>query len=283
MDTWDPHEPWDPPVYYARRYKPDYVGPAPEPAYGLYGSKGLTDDDLEAARAGYLGEITMVDRWVGRLLERLESLGVAEDTAVLFTTDHGFLFGEHGGIFGKMIRARPGRNVWLRSPLYEEIAHIPLLITIPGGLPRRVPSLVSGVDLMPTILDLLGVPIPEGLEIHGRSFAPLVTGAEQPGRDFVVTTMPLTNVGEQVRVVDGAIRGMDEYQPATITTAEWSMLYSARGDPVELYHLPTDPGQQHDVAPRHPEVVEALHGLYYRLLRDLGVRPEYLEPRSRRL
>jgi arylsulfatase A-like enzyme len=282
VDTWDPHEPWDPPEWYVRPYKPDYDGRVVAPPYNYYQKAGLSDDDVATARACYAGECTMVDRWVGRLLERLESLGIAEQTAVLFTSDHGFHFGEHGGLFGKMIRHETwvrGRPAWARSPLYEEIAHIPLIIHVPGLPPHRVPQLASAIDLMPTILDLLGVPVPEGLGLHGRSLVPLLQDASAPGREIVVTAMPLANPGQSVRVVDSVLRQVMEYQPVTISTPEWSLLYAARGEPVELYHLPSDPRQTTNVADRHPGVVQDLHRTYVALLEETGTAEEYLAPR----
>jgi arylsulfatase A-like enzyme len=282
IDTWDPHEPWDPPEWYVRPYKPDYDGRVVPPPYNFYRQAGLTDDDLDTARACYAGECTMVDRWVGRLLERLESLGVAEQTAVLFTTDHGFHFGEHGGLFGKMIRHETwvrGRPAWARSPLYEDIAHIPLIVHVPGLPPRRVARLPSAVDLAPTILELLGVPFPNGLALHGRSFVPALHGDTAPGRDIVVTTMPLANPGQAVRVVDSVLRQVMQFQPASISAPEWSLLYAARGEPAELYHLPSDPKQATNVAERHPGVVQDLHRAYVTLLEETGTADEYLEPR----
>lgn len=282
VDTWDPHEPWDPPAWYARRYKPDYDGETVAPPYNYYQKVGLSDTDLETAQACYLGEITMVDRSVGRILERLESLGIADNTAVVFLSDHGFHFGEHGGLFGKMVRDETwvrGRPSWARSPLYEELAHIPLLIAIPGQVARRVPELVSAVDLMPTILDLAGVPLPPELMIHGRSVAPAARGELTAGRDFVVTTMPLANPGQAFRVVDSVLRQVQEFQPATLTTAEWSLLYSTHGETVELYHLPNDPYQEQNVAEQHPSVVREIHGQYVALLQELQTAPEYVTPR----
>jgi arylsulfatase A-like enzyme len=291
VDTWDPHEPWEPPVWYGRRYDPNYKLPATYkiPPYYYYKEAGQTDEDLEAARIGYLGEITMVDRYIGRLLERLESLGVLDDTAVFFLTDHGFYFGEHGGILGKMLRpadhpldVRLGvrsKRPWARSPLYEEIAHIPLLIALPQGQQRRIPELTSAIDVMPTILELAGVEPPPELKLHGRSLAGLARGEGGSGREFVVTTVPLANPGETVRVVDSLIRELVEYQPATITSPKWSLLYSAAGERVELFDLNRDPGQQEDVSSRNPEVVRDLHGRYASLLRDLDVPAKYLEPR----
>lgn len=224
----------------------------------------------------------MVDRWVGRLLERLESLGVVEQTAVLFTTDHSFHVGEHGGLFGKMIRHETwvrGRPDCARSPLYEDIAHIPLLVHVPGRLGGRVARLTSAIDLMPSVLELLGVPVPEGLPLHSRSFGAALEGDAGRGREIAVTTMPLANPGEDVRVVDSVLRRVTAYQPATISTPEWSLLYAARGEPVELYHLPSDPRQETNVAERHPGVVQDLHRAYRALLEETGTAETYLAPR----
>lgn len=276
VDTWDPHEPWDPPAWYVRPYKPDYDGRLITPPYADWRAAGMTEDDVETARACYAGEITMIDRWVGRLLERLESLGIADQTAIVLTSDHGFLFGEHG-VLGKGVRRDPKVPHWHRSPLYEEIVHIPLIVHVPGMKPRRVPELVSAVDVMPTVLDLANVPQPEG--ISGRSLLPLVRGEGNGGRDFVVTSMPLANPGTWVRWVDDRQRRVEEFQPATITTTEWSMLYSAKGEPVELYDLVSDPGQAVNVASRHPQIVRDLHGRYVNLLVESGATAEHLEPR----
>jgi arylsulfatase A-like enzyme len=121
-----------------------------------------------------------------------------------------------------------------------------------------VARLTSAIDIMPSVLELLGVPPPEGLALHGRSFVPVLEGDAGPGRELVVTTMPLTNPGEDVRVVDSVLRRVTAFQPATLSTRERSLLYAARGEPVELYHLPSDPRQETNVAERHPGVVHDL-------------------------
>ncbi|MHB8621036.1 MAG: sulfatase, partial [Chloroflexota bacterium] len=204
VDTWDPHEPWDPPDPYVRLYRPDYDGRVVTPPYGYIGEKGVSEEDLAIAHDCYMGEITMVDRWLGRLMERVESLGIAQETAVVFTTDHGFYFGEHGGLFGKMVRqgefSRLGPT-WLWSPLYEEVVHLPLMVYVPGVEPRRVSALTSAVDLMPTMAELAGVTLPDSERLHGRSMVPLLSGGGA-GRDFVVSALPLANPGQGLQVVD---------------------------------------------------------------------------------
>ncbi|MHB8621344.1 MAG: sulfatase [Chloroflexota bacterium] len=284
VDTWDPHEPWDPPAWYLRHYRSDRPpGRPPSPCYGYAREAGISDDDLAFAHDCYMAEITMVDRAVGRLLERVDSLGLAESTAILFTTDHGFYFGEHGGLFGKMIR-RPGharmRPAWLRSPLYEEIVHLPLLMRIPGVEPGRVAGIASAVDLMPTVLDLAGAPPASGPAVHGCSLLPLVQGEERSGRDFTVSSLPLANPGQALRVVDNLFRSVEEFQPATITDETWSLLYSARGESVELYDLVHDPAQSANIAGDHPDVVGRLHEQYVDFLRQCGTAASYTDPRS---
>jgi arylsulfatase A-like enzyme len=284
VDTWDPHEPWDPPAWYVQHYLPDYDGRVIDPPYDYIHKAGLTEADLEIARACYLGEISMVDRCVGRLLGRLSSLDIADETAVIFLSDHGFYFGEHGGILGKKLRGQTvttGEHLsWARSPLYEEVIRVPLLVRVPGRPPGSVSGLVSAVDIFPTVLELADVELPEGVVIHGRSAARLAGGTEGWGRDFVVSSVPLVNPGEPTRVVDSALRHVEAFQPATITTTEWSLLYSARGEPVELYHLPDDPGQERNRAGERPEIVRVLHQRYAQLLNELDAPAKYVEPRA---
>ncbi|MBM3189010.1 MAG: sulfatase, partial [Chloroflexi bacterium] len=133
VDTFDPHEPWDAPQWYLERYdEPNYTGA--NVSYPVYGpSDYLTIEELRHCRALYAAEVTLVDRWVGRLLERIEDMGLLRDTAVVFTTDHGFYHGEHGLMGKSHITPEESRYV----PLYEEVARIPLIAYAPGCEPRR--------------------------------------------------------------------------------------------------------------------------------------------------
>ncbi|HXG25242.1 MAG TPA: sulfatase [Candidatus Binatia bacterium] len=278
VDTWDPHEPWDPPVWYVKPYFPEYAGEVVPAAYYDWREAGLSERDLEVAHACYAGEIAMVDRWVGRLLERLESLGVADETAIVFTSDHGYYFGEHGYL-GKMVIDRASdRFQWLRSPLYTEVTRTPLLIHVPGTSPRRVEALTSAVDLFPTLAELMLGTVPEGT--HGTSLLPWVMGAAGPSRDFVVTSPPLANPGDPVRVVDDVMRYVGAFLPATITTPEWTLLYATPEEPMELYDRAADPGQATNLALERPEVAEEFRDRYLRLLRDVGTAASYLAPRT---
>src|SRR5918993_1235745 len=206
VDTWDPHEPWDAPEYYTSLYRAGYEGRQIYPSYGKWDEAGLTRDDVDLAHATYCGEVTMVDFWVGRLLAKLEVLGIEEDTVVLFTSDHGFYFGEHG-YFGKAEWTDdPDATVaedsvvpdWLAaswlltvgwSPLYKELTNVPLMVRAPGLEPGRRSALTTAPDLTPTVLDLVGVERPEAMP--GESFGDVLVGGEDEHRPFVVSSWPL--------------------------------------------------------------------------------------------
>ena len=208
IDTWDPHEPWDAPTYYTELYLPGYDGEVVRPTYGYWRDEpGYTEERVTTAHATYCGEVTMVDTWVGYLLRLVENMGLMENTAIIFTSDHGFYFGEHGGLFGKMTLARQadgtlyeGGDRWDFCPLYEEVAKIPLLIYAPGVAPATYGGLTSAVDVMPTVLELTGQEEPAWVE--GTSLLSRMWDPAAPGRNFTVTTIPFANVGDPVRSVD---------------------------------------------------------------------------------
>ena len=155
---------------------------------------------------------------------------------------------------GKMVRRAPGEATWMRSPLYEEIAKVPLLIHVPGAKPGRTSKLACALDLAPTICDMAG--LPRQAEMQGLSLLPGVLGQAFEGRDHVLTALPLANPGDTVEVVDDLMRTVVEWQPVTITTQKWSLLYATPSEPVELYDLRVRPeanDQRGGKAPRrHP-------------------------------
>ena len=143
VDTWDPHEPWDAPSYYTELYWPGHDGELALPVYGNWHDvPGYAEDGLRKGHATCCGEVIMADTWLGFLLKSVENMGLANRTVVIFTTDHGFYFGEHGGLFGKMSSdkypdgtLRPygeSGSTWTHSPMFEELVHIPLLLHVPG-------------------------------------------------------------------------------------------------------------------------------------------------------
>jgi arylsulfatase A-like enzyme len=274
VDTWDPHEPWDPPHYYVEPYLPDYDGRVVNPVYAKYRGK-VSAQDLKLAHACYSGEVTMVDFWFGRLMQRLESLDLLDKTAIIFTSDHGFYFGEHG-YFGK---GEVEKGTWGRSPLYDEITRVPLLISVPGMRRRRVPGLVCHPDLMPTVLGLAGAEAPKG--IYGRSLLPLIRGGRRPVHEIVISSWPLYNAGEITRAVDSFERVVGKNLLSTIFDGEWTLLYSVQGEPVELYHTRRDPKQKRNLFRQNRKKAEELHAKFLAALEAEGTEERLLAPRRR--
>ncbi len=177
VDGFDPHEPWDPPQSYVDRYDPGYQGDVL--FYPHYTSADqYTEPELRHMRALYAGEVTLVDRWLGHLLDRVDRLGLWENTAVLFFSDHGFLHGEHG-LVGKSARHSGAMRGW---PLYRELVEVPMMAAPPGVAPRRVNAFAHPGDLMPTVLELAGVPRPARVTGRVSGAAPSRRGRSGTGR-----------------------------------------------------------------------------------------------------
>ena len=282
IDAFDPHEPWDAPKYYTELYWPDYDGEIIEATYSYwYDVPGVTEETVKKAHATYCGEITMVDTWTGYFLRRVENMDLLDKTAIIFTSDHGFYFGEHGGLFGKMTRTHPGvvpyfeepdpaKAGFTSSPLYEETIACPLMIYVPGVSPGVYKGLTSAIDLMPTVLDVMGREIPP--QVEGQSLLPMIKDTNLKGRDFVISSAPFVNSDDP----RAALMPLPDNQ--TLTTEEWSLHYSTRG-PTLLYHLLSDPKQENNVINERPEVARELHQLLIKSMRDYNVDPKWIEPR----
>ena len=257
IDAFDPHEPWDPPEYFTEMYAPrNYKGQKVyHPNYDF--TDYLTKEELAYSHATYCGELTLVDKWIGRVLRKIDDLGLRDTTAVLFTTDHGFYHGEHKRIGKHTIGGEP----WA---LYEEVAHIPLIVRMPGqATGRRAGTMVQPPDLMPTILDLCGVREPKGM--HGMSFAPVLKGKRMAGRRYAFTAGGFQDARGHLNT------------PVTVTSGKWSLILGVRTKFVELYDLKADPGQKRNVAKKHPQVAKRLYGAFMKFLDDLGANAEKFE------
>ena len=263
VDTFDPHEPWDPPRYYIDLYDRAYRGdelvePAYEPA------QYATEDEIRHMRCLYAAKLTMVDRWLGFLLEGLERMPLAAETAIIFTSDHGFYHGEHG-LIGKVHLARDDAII-RRWPLYETITHVPLLIHLPGvaNRGRRIAAFCQPPDLTPTILDLCAVAIPP--PVQGASLLPIVHGESRPVRDFAVSSTTFAQ--------DAEVRS-----PSSLRTAQWLYVYGGDEWPSELYDLKADPGETRNVFDEHRDVARQLHHKYVEFLEQVDCPGQSLELR----
>lgn len=156
LEVFDPHEPFDCPDEYLALYGDDWQGP-------LYNWSGYekVDEDSPATRhlrKQYAATLTMMDAWFGKLLDELERQNAFEDTLIILTTDHGHLLGERG---------LTGKNNW---HCWNELAHIPLLVHLPGGLHagERRQQLTQNIDIAPTLLEFFGASASHPL--HGESW-----------------------------------------------------------------------------------------------------------------
>jgi arylsulfatase A-like enzyme len=299
VDTWDPHEPWDPPDYYTKLYQPDFTGPARYPAYAKWREAGLTREEVDAAHAAYCGKITMVDRWIGMLLDKLEVLGVAENTLVVFTSDHGHYFGEHD-YFGKAewihdpdAKLSDDAEVptwfsqsWLLtigwSPLYQELTRVPLMIRAPGVAAGRRSALTTAPDIPATILDLLGIAAPARLQ--GQSLRGVLVQAAPEHRPFVISSWPLYFAkGELTSAVDSRRRKIASYMPITVSTRRFTLIIGGPTEPPELYDLDHDPGEANNVWTQHIMEGSALFRAAIDFLRSAGTAEKFIAPREESL
>ena len=299
VDTWDPHEPWDAPEYYTRMYRPGYEGRQLYPSYGKWEEAGLTRDDIDLAHAMYCGEVTMVDFWIGRLLAKLDVLGLGNNTVIFFVSDHGFYFGEHG-YFGKAEWINDNwatltegtvapswlPDSWLLtvgwSPLYQELTRVPLIVHAPGLAPGRREALTTATDLAPTILELTGVERPSAMQ--GEPFLDVLVGSEDEHRPFVVSSWPLYFAeGEITTAVDSRPRRISSYMPLTITTRDRSLILGGPDDKPELYDLARDPREQTNVWGAHVQEGVALGEEAIPFLEEQGTPDHLLAPRRKAL
>jgi arylsulfatase A-like enzyme len=207
----------------------------------------LSDEELRFLRDLYDEEIRLTDAGIARLLARLEELGLAEQTLVVLTADHGEEFKERG---------------WLghTRSLYEELMRVPLVIRTPGlwGTPRVVETPVSLVSLTPTVLDLLGIGI-EGFDFQGPSLAPSVLGRRG--------TEPGALITEVDYVLPGDPRSKKRAFKKAIIDGRFKLIRDDESQRIELYDLEADPAERTNLAEERPELRE-------RLLRELEVRLE---------
>jgi len=247
VDLFDPHEPWDPPEYLVQRYTPDYDGaPMLHPNYGL--ASDYTSAELANLRAHYCAEAELVDRWVGRVLQKIDDLALWQNSIVLFMSDHGMSLGEHNRT-GKSNISDNDERFW---PIYPEVAHIPCLIAAPGLTGgRTIDALLQPVDLLPTLLDLADVQLEPAQPFHGRSFAPMLRGERQdPLHEYVIAASFLRReAGEP----------FTRKTTPMLYTARWAYApIGAQGTP-ELYDLERDAYAERNVIDQHGHVAEELH------------------------
>jgi arylsulfatase A-like enzyme len=233
LHVFDPHLPYDPPADLAARAREGYEG-AWEPPLRLLKdmrTPGWKPDppEMEYLRRVYDAEVTGVDRELGRFFRELEERGLAANTCVVVTADHGEEFHDHGG--------------WEHGhTMYEELVHVPLLVKLPAGREVRrhvVEAQVSLLDLLPTLFDVAGEEPPA--DLPGTSFLEMITGEAEPvSRPAISERVHLG--GRQFSLRDG----------------EFAWLWWDDEDRGELYRWTDDPREREEISARYPEVAERM-------------------------
>jgi arylsulfatase A-like enzyme len=242
VDSFDPHEPFDAPPLYVRLLEGDggprgvqdrgvlpiqpFLTPASKlEKIGMGQETEIGRETLDLVRDLYAAELTFADRWIGKLLNKLDDLGLADNTVVYYLSDHGITLGEHG-IIGKST-PRP----------YPEIHRVPYVIRDPE---RRLAGETSGYfasthDVARTILSYFGVRAPGAME--GEDLTVLFDGREPPPRPHYTAC----------------------YQETWICgNRDWLLISDTNGDRRELYDLRADPGANTDVASGNQQVIDEL-------------------------
>ena len=188
LEVFDPHEPFDCPQRYRDLYDDDWTDyHYTWPEYQPLDTKRDTPEAVAHIRKSYAGTLTMTDHWLGKFLDKMDELELWEDTTVILTADHGYLLGEHG--------------YWAKDYTmnYAELANIPLIVCPAGGSSgrQRVSSLTGAIDIMPTIMDLHGLAVPQS--VHGSSLTPLITGSTERLHDAVL----YGTFGKDINLTDG--------------------------------------------------------------------------------
>ncbi|MEZ5384228.1 MAG: sulfatase [Prosthecobacter sp.] len=191
------------------------------PPLGISGSNskknGLAQypENQQRMWSGYYAAVSFMDTQLGRILDELDALGLADSTAIIFTSDHGYHLGDH--------------TFWQKSNLHERVTHVPLIIVAPDVNPGRSRSIVQLVDMFPTVCELTDAPIPQS--VQGKSLVPVLHD-------------PAATVHEAALSYDGAQHSLRSDRWAYMRYTDQSEeLYDMEKDPGQFTNLAKDPDQ----------------------------------------
>jgi arylsulfatase A-like enzyme len=251
----DPHPPFNPPAEIAAEYDPDQM---PMPDYSdtgdlewpeslrerWYRFDGVTPELARTAIAYYYATIDMIDRAVGELVDAVEAAGEMKNTLFVFIADHGEFLGSYG--------------LWMKGSFhYDCLIRVPCFVSWQGKLPagQRVDGLSESIDIMPTVLDLAGLPI--GPQIQGRDLSAGLRGEEAIGRPWAFTESYLALWGPFVNcfTVETDMAKLNYYP-----TDHLGHLFDLEQDPDERHNVFEDPGRRGLRDEMMATLVECLHG-----------------------
>lgn len=190
---------------------------------------------------GYYAATSYMDAQVGKLLDTLDRLSLRENTIVVLWGDHGWHLGDHG--------------MWCKHTNYEQATRIPLIVSVPGAKSATTQALIETVDIYPTLAELAGLPVPQGLD--GKSFAKLLSQPNAPHRDHAIHVYPRSNlIGRAIRT-------------SRYRLVEWKSLGARKESAVgsketseyELYDYKADPNESRNLIDELPQIAEQLKSL----------------------
>ena len=194
-----------------------------------------------------------MDHHLGLIRNCLSLHGLDEKTLFIITADHGEEFGEHG-------------NKYHAKHLYEEVLQVPLIISSPANLPSNVsiPNQVRSIDIVPTILELLGIP---PLASHqGESLLPLLNHASAPERPAI-----------------SQIGGSEEGELVSLNSGEYKLIWDKKNNTHELYHLSSDPEEKNNIAEKDEEKLREAQAQLKDILQPPKERPFHYKPKKLKL
>jgi iduronate 2-sulfatase len=196
-------------------------------------------DNQKRMWSAYYASVTFMDEQVGRILDELDRLGLRDQTAIVFTSDHGYHLGEH--------------TFWQKSNLHEEVTRVPLVVSMPGGRAGRSKSLVELVDLFPTLSAAAGLESPGGM--HGTSLLPILS---DPAARVKESALSIHGSGVSMRIV------------------RWTYTRYKDGSE-ELYDMEKDPGQFRNLAfskqDEHVGQLKKVRAIFNKRLKEAGLKP----------
>jgi arylsulfatase A-like enzyme len=269
-----PHWPYEAPAPYTEMFDTEYkgshhfndeAGRGVERGDIIFGRTRLPERELRHAVAHYDGEVACADHAAGELFGALESMGLLTRTLVVLTADHGESLGEHDYFFEH------------GAYLYDPTVRVPLIISYPPSVPAgvTVTTLARTIDIVPTVLDVAGIPIPPGLQgatllprMLGRSNGPVAPAYSESGRNFY-----RENPRQYVEGVAGKWRMMRSDRFKLI------MIPARSGGPIwEFYDLESDPGETTNVLGKFPRDEEALRRALLDLVAADPMKDDLNEP-----
>lgn len=228
FDSFEPHEPWNPPEKFDTYTDKNYKGPRLIMPMGGKAADWATEEQIRLIRGLYAGEVSFVDYCLGPFFKKLEELGYFEDSLIVLTADHGHPLADHG----KFLKGS--------DRMYSELLKVPFLVRLPKGerKGKRIKALIQFPDVLPTILEALGLGN-NNVSLGGKSFYNVIKGE---------------NKNHRAAIISGYYGGEER----CVRNEQWSYVQTTDEEPDMLFNLENDRKETNNVIDKYPEVSKEL-------------------------